>query len=141
MLKIHINKKQFKNLFKIFSLILLIDYPILPFAVSYMQGDFGCEGYDAITCFSAALFFIVLIAFFWCMFWLMNYIAFFMEDYRRKDTDSKWMLPFYLYVRYVQSAYKGKIAQEFVMKLILVILCCVVLYLFFRELYNLFFGL
>jgi len=133
-----ITKEQFKKLFKIFSLILMIDYPIMPFLSSFYTGDKICEDYDTLTCVSVMLIFIVLIFFFWCATWLMCYIAFFMEDYRGKVAENKLSSIFYWYARYVQSSFREKLIQEVVIKLILTLLCIGVSFLFIRELLSLF---
>ena len=133
-----ITKEQFKKLFKIFSLILMIGYPIMPFLSSFYTGDTICEDYDTLTCVSVMLIFIVLIFFFWCATWLMCYIAFFMEDYRGKVAENKFSSIFYLYARYVQSSFREKLVQEVVIKLILTLLCAGVSFLFIRELLSLF---
>ena len=133
-----ITKEQFKKLFKIFSLILMIGYPIMPFLSSFYTGDTICEDYDTLTCVSVMLIFIVLIFFFWCATWLMCYIAFFMEDYRGKVAENKLSSIFYWYARYVQSSFREKLVQEVVIKLILTLLCAGVSFLFIRELLSLF---
>lgn len=132
-----ITKNQFKKLFKIFSLILLLDYPILPF-LSSIGGDIKCDDYDILTCISISLFFILIVAFFWSMIWFMSYIAFFMEDYRSKDFKNKMSPPIYSYVKYIQNSYRDKLIQSLVMKLILILLCVGVFYLFMYEVFNIF---
>ena len=131
---IRITEKQFKKLFKILSLILIIDYPLLPFLLSLVERNTGCE-YNTLICISLTFLFVAIIAFFWCIIWLMNYITFFMNDYRNKNIKSNVWLPFLLYIKYVQNSYKDKPVQALSIKLILAIFCLGVICLFLYELF------
>lgn len=135
-----VTKRQFRRLFKVFSLILLINYPVLPFLSSFTQGDIECDSYDILTCVSVAFLFIAIIFFFWCMVWLMVYITYFAEDYRvKKINNNLYSLPL-LYVRHIQNSFRGKLIQSSSLILILCILCAGVVSLFFYEMLNLFSG-
>ena len=79
MLNILITKRKFKRLFQIFSLILFLDYPVLPLISEFIHKDYSCDEYEVLTCISVTLIFTALIASFWCVFWAMNYVAFYME--------------------------------------------------------------
>jgi hypothetical protein len=132
---IKITKKRFIGLFKFFSLILFIDYPLLPILSSLKDGKSDC-GYSPLFCISIMLLFILIIAFFWCIIWFINYAVFFMEDYRDKKIEKNLLWPFYLYVKYIQNSCKNKSVQSNSIKLILAALCFGVICLFFYELIS-----
>ena len=131
-----LTKVQFERLFKVFSLVLLIDYPALPFFTSFLKKESFCDGDDIVICTIAALLFMLIVICFWCVFWLMNYAVFFMDDYRGKQIERKISLPFFLYVKYLQNSFKNKPIQSFVLELILVLTCIGVIYLFLYELFQ-----
>lgn len=133
-----ITKNRFIQLFKIFSFILLINYPLLPF-LGYFLGEKKpwCED-DVLTCGSAILLFMFIIFLFWCIVWFMNYAVFFMDDYKHKKAKNKIVLPFYWYINYLQNAYRDRAVQSSSLKVILAVICCGDVYLLCYELFNLF---
>ncbi len=136
-----ITKRQFKNLFAGFSLLLIIDYPLLPFLLSlfYDNQENFCEEYSLGSCLLITLSFMGLIISFWCLAWLINYAIFFMDDYRNKKLKSNLSLPFYLYIKYTQKSFRNSRIKSSFAALILVILCFGAAYLFFHELSIFFF--
>ena len=131
----NITKKQFKNLFVIFSLLLVVDYPLLPFLSSLLlnnKRDF-CEDYSINTCLFITLSFTITIIFFWCMAGLINYSIFFMKDYRNQKFKIGLSLPIYLYIKYTQKSFRDNKIKSYSVALILVILCFGIIYLFLRE--------
>jgi hypothetical protein len=129
-----ITKKQFKNLFIFFSLILVIDYPLLPFLSSFISKKDFCEEYDTDICLLITLSFTAFVMLFWCVIWGINYIIFFMEDRRNQEIKKNLFLPFHLYIRYVQGLCKNSVVRSSSIALVLIILCFGAIYLLFREL-------
>ena len=133
-----ITKKQFKNLFKIFSLLLIFDYPVLPFLSSsfFNHEQNFCEGYDISICLLITSSFILVIAVFWCVAWLLNYIIFFMEDHRNQKIKRNLLLPFYLYVKCNQTLCKDSTIRSASIALVLIILCSGALWISLYEIYR-----
>ena len=74
---------QFKKIVIFFSLVLLLDYPILPWILSFSQAESQCE-YDGIICVSLSSIFILIIAFIWYVIIKANYFIFFTDRYKSK---------------------------------------------------------
>lgn len=131
-----ITKKQFRNLFVGFSLLLVIDYPALPFLSSlfFDNKENFCEDYSLGICLFITLSFIAVIGLFWCIAWLINYAIFFMKDYRDQKLNNDLLLPFYLYIKHTQKSFKNSKVKSFSVALVLAIFCFGAIYLFFQEL-------
>ena len=129
-------KKQFKNLFKIFSFLLIIDYPLLPILLSGIAKKSFCEELDWISCGIITFSVTALVLLFWCLFWLVNYCVFYMDDYRGKKLKRDFKLPFYLYINYIQYSFKDSKMKPMIIASLLIILCLSVICLFFYELRN-----
>ena len=129
-----ITKKQFKNLFIFFSLLLIIDYPLLPLLSSLISKKDFCEEYNTDICLLITLSFTAFVMLFWCVGWLLNYIIFFMDDRRNQEIKKNLLLPVHLYIRYIQGLCKNSAVRSSSIALVLIILCFGVVYLFFREL-------
>ena len=131
-----ITKKQFKNLFIGFSLLLIINYPLLPLLSSLLFNNGGsfCEDYSINICLFITISFVALVAFFWCIAWLINYAIFFMDDHRNQKLKNSFLLPFYLYIKYIQKSFKGSKVKSYSVALVLAIFCFGVIFLFFHEL-------
>lgn len=130
-----VTKKSYKKLFKIFSLILLLDYPILPLVFGIIRSESGCE-YSTITCITVMISMMMIIFIFWTILWLNNYIIFFLDDYKNKIPNKGLFNIPYFYIKYVQSSFKGKLIQSFSNASVLLVVNFGVIYLFFYELYN-----
>ncbi len=134
-----ITKQNFQKLFRFFSLIMLINYPLLPFVSSMIGGDkSGCEE-GIIFCGIIALIFMSVVGLFWSAIWFINYAIFFMEDQRGKMIKTKLSSLPLLYVRYVQNSCKDKMIQSISMLVVLCLMCFGTIYLLFYELYWIFF--
>ena len=128
---VNMTKYNFLRLFRIFSLILIIDYPLLPISLSLLKKEPFCESNIEICLLSMILFFLI-IALFWCVIWFMNYAVFFMDDYRSKNYKIKMGLTV-AYVRYLQYSCRDKPMRMFFLSLLLLFVCLVVLAVLFAE--------
>jgi len=129
-------KKQFINLFKIFSFLLIIDYPLLPIILSGINKKSFCEELDLISCGIITFSVTAVVLLFWCLFWLVNYGVFYMDDFGGKKLKRDFKMPFYLYINYIQYSFKDNKMKTRIIASLLIILCLSVIYLFFYELRN-----
>ena len=82
-----ITKKQFKKIVIFFSIILLLDYPILPWILSFLSKDYQCE-YDNLTCLGMSFALMTIVGLFWYLIVMANNIMFFTNYYKtRYDFD------------------------------------------------------
>ncbi len=135
-MKINITKEQFKKLFKVFSLILFLVYPILPFLTNVVKNKQMMCSYGAINCIAISLIFIFIIWFFWSISWLINYITFFISDI--SEIENKKLKIFSFYFKYIWKVGQNKKVRSSFLE-VLVIECFGVLLLLLIQINNIFF--
>lgn len=134
-LKLNITKKQFEKLFKIFSLILLLDYPILPLLETVINDKQVCN-YNAISYTMVFLAFILIIWCFWSISWLINYVVFFVYDI--SEIESKKLRIFSFYFKYIWKIGQNKKVRSSFLE-VLVIECFGVLFMLLFQINALIF--
>ena len=80
----NINAKQFRDYVKFISIILIFDYPIMPFVLSIIEGKETCE-YSILVCLLLSLFLLVIILALWLTLAQTHYIIFYTDRYRMKN--------------------------------------------------------
>lgn len=124
-IKLDITKRRFKKLFKGFSLILILVYPILPFLTSIIKNQPICD--DGVgSCIVISLLFVFIVWCFWCISWLINYVVFFIHDI--SEIRSGKLRIFSFYFEYIWKVGRNKRIRSSFLE-VLVVECFVVLLL------------
>jgi hypothetical protein len=78
-----ITKEQYKKIITFFSIILILDYPVIPWLLSLLNKNYKCE-YSVLVCFGLSFFLISLVAISWYIVVKANYTIFFTDDYKAR---------------------------------------------------------
>jgi hypothetical protein len=128
-------KKQFKRMFNIFSLILVLVYPILPFLNAIIKNKPICN-YDNGICVIIFMVFIFIVWCFWCVSWLINYIIFFIDDVSSIESIKSEILLFYF--KYIWKMGQNKKIKSVFLE-VLIVECFSVLLLMLIQINNIIF--
>ena len=81
---------------------------------------------------------IIIFGFFWITIWTMNYVVFFLEDFRSPNFKKNKIFFVNWYIQYTQFCfYKNKFGKLVLIAMVFT-LCSGVTWLFFYELYKIF---
>lgn len=134
-----ITKKQAKLIFLFFSVLLLMDYPILPLLISILEGKNNCNDYDnLITCIGLSFLFFVIIQVIWFLIFYNIYETYFMsEEDKEKLRKSRFTL-IRLKARnadYIESVYGNEFGKKPTVN-IAIFFCLGIIYIFLSELHQ-----
>lgn len=109
-----LTEKKFKKITLLFSIILLLDYPVLPFFLSHLENKEYCEYDSLLLCFGLSLFLVTLIITFWLLVASSHYLMFFTNHYKVEGLgggESKLLFfaKCFIYKKYFFGSIVGKI--------------------------------
>ena len=130
-------KKKFNKIFTLFSILLFLAFPVLPFFEDLLTDKKSCE-YSILKCILLMFITIIIFGFFWITIWTMNYVVFFLEDFRSPNFKKNKIFFVNWYIQYTQFCfYKNKFGKLVLIAMVFT-LCSGVTWLFFYELYKIF---
>lgn len=129
-----LSKKNADKLFRIFSIVLLIDFILLPIALSYFDNTQKCD-YSLTECIFLSLVPIVIFSFFWIAICFQINLLFYKTESEKKLIRSKKFSLSKIFLKnyeYVSNVHNSSIIKKPIIY-IFIIVCFGILWIFFKQ--------
>ena len=128
-----INKKLFKKIVILFSIFLILDYPVLPFILSNLAQKNWCE-YSANICFGISVITVLMTSTMWFVIVRGNYLLFYTnypkKHYTEINADNESILASILKFLYVKKYQANFALDKFLSSGIMIVFCIGILLVF-----------